>query len=144
MTDPKEELGERFNDRRADSRDSDSDESSDDEAGTNMSHSDTTDNTDSTGTTDNSYNTGNSSTTDNTSKPGPNPDPDSTRNRRQLAMYLPETKADQLNNLYDRLDGQSKIAGDGGIEKHADFMEALVEFAVDHEGELADRLGIEK
>ncbi|MYL17481.1 hypothetical protein GLW36_12610 [Halorubrum terrestre] len=144
MTDPKEELGERFNDRRADSRDSDSDESSDDEAGTNMSHSDTTDNTDSTGTTDNSYNTGNSSATDNTSKPGPNPDPDSTRNRRQLAMYLPETKADQLNNLYDRLDGQSKIAGDGGIEKHADFMEALVEFAVDHEGELADRLGIEK
>ena len=94
--------------------------------------------------TDNSHNTGNSDTADNTSKPGPNPDPDSTRNRRQLAMYLPETKADQLNNLYDRLDGQSKIAGDGGIEKHADFMEALVEFAVDHEGELADRLGIEK
>ena len=143
MTDPKDELGERFNDRRTDSR-NDSDESSDDEAGTNRGHSDTTDNTDSTGTTDNSYNTGNSSATDNTSKPGPNPDPDSTRNRRQLAMYLPETKADQLNNLYDRLDGQSKIAGDGGIEKHADFMEALVEFAVDHEGELADRLGIEK
>ena len=142
MTDPKDELGERFNDRRTDSR-NDSDESSDDEAGTNRGHSDTTDNTDSTGTTDNSYNTGNSSATDNTSKPGPNPDPDSTRNRRQLAMYLPETKADQLNNLYDRLDGQSKIAGDGGIEKHADFMEALAELAIEREDELADRLGIE-
>jgi len=144
MTDPKDELGERFNDRRADSRDNDSDESSDDEVGTNMSHSDTTDNTDNTGTTDNSYNTGNTDGSSNASKPGPNPDPDSTRNRRQIAMYLPEAKADQLNNLYDRLDGQSKIAGDGGIEKHADFMEALVEFAVDHEDELADRLGIEK
>jgi len=144
MTDPKDELGERFNDRRADSRDNDSDESSDDEVGTNMSHSDTTDNTDNTGTTDNSYNTGNTDGSSNASKPGPNPDPDSTRNRRQLAMYLPESKAEQLNNLYDRLDGQSKIAGDGGIEKHADFMEALVGLAVEHEDELADRLGIEE
>ena len=143
MTDPKEELGERFNDRRADSRENDSDESSDDEVGTNMSHSDTTDNTDNTGTTDNSYNTGNTDGSSNASKPGPNPDPDSTRNRRQIAMYLPEAKADQLNNLYDRLDGQSKIAGDGGIEKHADFMEALVELAIDREDELADRLEID-
>jgi hypothetical protein len=57
-------------------------------------------------------------------------------------MYLPESKADQLNDLYDRLDGQSKVAGDGGIEKHADFMETLVEFVIDHEDELADRLEI--
>ena len=144
MTDPKKELGERFNDRRADSGDKESDESSDGEAGDNMSHSDTTDNSNSTGTTNNSYNTSNSSSVGNTNKPGPNPDPDSTRNRRQLAMYLPEPKVEQLNNLYDRLDGQSKIAGDGGIEKHADFMEALVELAVDYEDELADRLGIEE
>lgn len=144
MTDPKEELGERFNDRRADSGDKESDESGDDEAGNNMSHSDTTNNPNSTDITDNSYNTDNSGGSGNTSKPGPNPDPDSTRNRRQLAMYLPESKAEQLNNLYDRLDGQSKIAGDGGIEKHADFMEALVGLAVEHEDELADRLGIEE
>ena len=144
MTDPKKELGERFNDRRADSGDKESDESGDDEAGDNMSYSDTTNNSNNTDTTDNSYNTGNSGSAGNASKPGPNPDPDSTRNRRQLAMYLPEPKAEQLNNLYDRLDGQSKIAGDGGIEKHADFMEALVELAVDHEDELADRLGIEE
>ncbi|MBP1923412.1 hypothetical protein J2751_002454 [Halorubrum alkaliphilum] len=144
MTDPKDELGARFDDRRADSGDNESDESGDDEAGDNMSHSDTTDNPNNTDTTDNSYNTGNTSSAGNASKPGPNPDPDSTRNRRQLAMYLPESKAEQLNNLYDRLDGQSKIAGEGGIEKHADFMEALVELAVDHEDELADRLGIEE
>ena len=144
MTDPKKELGERFNDRRADSGDRESDESGNDEAGDNMSHSDTADNPDNADTTDNSYNTVDSGNSGNASKPGPNPDPDSTRNRRQLAMYLPEPKAEQLNNLYDRLDGQSKIAGDGGIEKHADFMEALVELAVDYEDELADRLGIEE
>jgi len=57
-------------------------------------------------------------------------------------MYLPDEKADELNKLYERLDGRSKVAGDGAIEKHADFMEVLVEFAVEHEGELADRLGI--
>ena len=144
MTDPKDELGARFDDRRADSGDNESDESSDDEGSDNMSQSNTTDNADSTGTTDNSYNTGNSSNTDGTGKPGPDPNPDSTRNRRQVPMYLPESKADQLNNLYDRLDGQSKVAGDGGIEKHADFMETLVEFAIDHEDELADRLKIEE
>ena len=144
MTDPKKELGERFNDRRADSGDRESDESGNDEAGDNMSHSDTADNPDNADTTDNSYNTVDSGNSGNASKPGPNPDPDSTRNRRQLAMYLPEPKAEQLNNLYDRLDGKSKIAGEGGIEKHADFMEALVELAVDHEDELADKLRIEK
>ena len=143
MTDPKDELGARFDDRRADA-DDESDESGDDEGGDNMSQSDTADNSGSTGTTDNSHNTGNSSNTDGTGKPGPDPNPDSTRNRRQVPMYLPESKAGQLNDLYDRLDGQSKVAGDGGIEKHADFMETLVEFAIDHEDELADRLEIDE
>lgn len=142
MTDPKEELGARFENRRADSGDEEPEKSSEDEEGDSRSRSDTTNNADGTGTTDNSYNAGNSSNTDSTGKPGPDPNPDSTRNRRQVPMYLPEAKADQLNDLYDRLDGQSKVAGDGGIEKHADFMETLVEFAVDHEDALADRLEI--
>jgi dihydroorotate dehydrogenase len=58
-------------------------------------------------------------------------------------MYLPDEKATALNELYERIDARSKIAGDGGIEKHADFMEQLVEFAVAHESELADQLGVE-
>jgi len=148
MTDPKEELGARFENRRADSGDEELEKSSEDEEGDSISRSDTTNNADGTGTTDNSHNTGdsrntrNSSNTNSTGKPGPDPNPDSTRNRRQVPMYLPEAKADQLNDLYDRLDGQSKVAGDGGIEKHADFMETLVEFAVDHEDALAERLEI--
>ena len=58
-------------------------------------------------------------------------------------MYLPDEKANLLNGLYERLDGRSKVAGDGGIEKHKDFMEEVVEFAVEHEDELAERLDID-
>lgn len=124
MTDPKDELGARFDERRADT---DSDERTD--------HSRDTDNT---SVSDNTSDTG-----DVGSKPGPDRDESATRHRRQVPMYLPDAKADELNKLYERLDGRSKVAGDGGIEKHADFMEALVEFAVDHEDELVERLGIE-
>jgi len=127
MTDPKDELGARFNERRADTeRDKRTDQPSD---------------TDNTSATCNTNNTGN--TSDAGSKPGPDRDESATRHRRQVPMYLPDAKADELNKLYERLDGRSKVAGDGGIEKHADFMESLVDFAVKHEDELAQRLGIE-
>lgn len=105
---------------------------------------------------DNAHNTGNTEnmnttpdtsnaggTDDASSTPGPTKDPRSTRNRKQVPMYLPEEKVSELNGLYEQLDGRSKVAGDGGIEKHADFMEELVELAVDHEDQLAERLGIE-
>lgn len=129
MSDPKDELGQRFDDRRPDSDDKEE----------NMSQSDNSNNT---SESDNSNNTGNSGSTSN--KPGPDPNPSSTRNRRQVPMYLPDERADRLNSLYEQLDGRSKVAGEGGIEKHADFMEALVDFAIEHEDELADRLGIKK
>jgi len=58
-------------------------------------------------------------------------------------MYLPQSKANELNSLYERLDGRSKIAGDGGIEKHRDFMEELVDLAIEHEDELAERLDLD-
>ena len=120
MTDPKDELGERFDERRADTEKENNPDNSD-----NTGNSDVTSNASSTG-----------------SKPGPDRDDTATRHRRQVPMYLPDEKADELNRLYERLDGQSKVAGDGGIEKHADFMEVLVEFAVEHERELAEQLGV--
>ena len=127
MTDPKDELGQRFDERRADTeRDEGTDQSSD---------------SDNTSVSDNTGNTGNANEVG--SKPGPDRDESATRHRRQVPMYLPDAKADELNKLYERLDGRSKVAGDGGIEKHADFMVTLVEFAVEHEDELAERLGIE-
>ena len=149
MTDPKDELGARFDDRKADSTDEDSGSSD---------NIDNTDNTDSTNNSSNTAgsndansannmgNTGGTDNSDNTSnsnnKPGPNKDETATRHRRQVPMYLPDKKANTLNKLYERLDGRSKVAGEGAIEKHADFMEALVEFAADHEDDLAERLDI--
>lgn len=138
MSDPKDELGARFDDRRPDSDDKE-DTMSQPESSRDSSVSDDS------GVSDNSNNTGNSSNSDNTgNKPGPDPNPNSTRNRRQVPMYLPDEKANNLNSLYEQLDGRSKVAGEGGIEKHADFMEALVDFAIEHEDELAGRLGIKK
>jgi len=125
MTDPKDELGARFDERRADTE---KDEG-------------TADPNDTDNTSD-SHNTGN--TGDAGSKPGPDRDESATRHRRQVPMYLPDAKADELDKLYERLDGRSKVAGEGGIEKHADFMMTLVEFAIEHEDELAERLGMDR
>jgi hypothetical protein len=133
MTDPKNELGARFDQRRPDGEeDSEGDEKESVESGK--------DNSNNTGNTNNSSVADSSS--DSGSKPGPDPDENATRHRRQVPMYLPEEKADSLNGLYERLDGRSKVDGNGGIEKHADFMEEVVELAVDNEDELADRLGL--
>ncbi len=129
MSDPKDELGQRFDDRRPDSDDKEE----------NMSQSNNT--RDSSVSDDSNVKDNSNNTSD---KPGPDPNPNSTRNRRQVPMYLPDEKADSLNSLYEQLDGRSKVAGEGGIEKHADFMEALVDFAIENEDELAARLGIKK
>jgi len=144
MTDPKDELGARFDDRRADSEDTDADNSSSSDdvnnAG-NAGNADTTENnSDNTSNAGSSGNTGDAGDTSN--KPGPDKDETATRHRRQVPMYLPDEKASEFNKLYERLDGRSKVAGEGAIEKHADFMEALVEFAIDHEDDLAERLDI--
>ena len=137
MSDPKDELGARFDERRADKK---KDDKTDD-----ANNQDNMSNTSSTDNADNSHNTGGTSNSDNTgSKPGPDRDSNATRHKRQVPMYLPDQKAAQLNNLYERLDGRSKVAGNGAIEKHADFMEALVEFVVEHEDDLASRLEVEK
>jgi len=119
MTDPQNELAERFEERSSVTDNSDS-----------------TDNMSDAGDANNASNTG--------SKPGPEPDDDATRNRKQVPMYLSEERADLINGLYERLDGRSKVAGDGGIEKHRDFMSAVVELAVENEDELADRLDIQQ
>ena len=135
MSDPKDELGARFDNRRPDR----------DNKEENESQSDNTRSTDDSGDSSNQDNPNDAANSSNTSnKPGPDPNPNSTRNRRQVPMYLPDEKAASLNSLYEQLDGRSKVAGEGGIEKHADFMEALVDFAIEHEDELAARLGIKK
>jgi len=146
MTDPKDELGARFNERRADSEDDETNSPSgtdDIDNSDNTGNSDNTNNTNNSNNTDDSDNSNDSNNSSNTgNKPGPNKDETATRHRRQVPMYLPDKKANELNKLYERLDGRSKVAGEGAIEKHADFMEALVEFVTDNEEDLAERLDI--
>jgi hypothetical protein len=126
MSDPKDELGARFGDRKPGEKKPKDD--------TDKPHN--TDNTDNMQTT--------SDTSDAGSKPGPDRDEDATRHRRQVPMYLSDERAEELNNLYEQLDARSKIAGNGGIEKHRDFMAELVDFAIEHEDDLAERLKIEE
>ena len=149
MSDPKDELRARF-DEQADTDDQPAAAPADtDTTENNSNNTQHTTNTNNPSNPNNSNDSGNTSnttsdteTTDDTT-PGPARDTTATRHRRQVPMYLPDEKAESLNNLYERIDARSKIAGDGGIEKHADFMEQLVEFAVAHESELANGLGVE-
>lgn len=55
-----------------------------------------------------------------------------TRERTQYVMYLPDDLQDDLNSLYEQYNGQSLINGDGGIEKHKDFLEGIVRAGLDH------------
>ena len=149
MSDAKDELRARFDEQ------ADTDKTSVDADDTGDSgDTDSSGNPSNTGNSNNSSNTSGSSSTSNSrsaettteptaTSPGPSKDATATRHRRQVPMYLPDEKAAALNDLYERIDARSKIAGDGGIEKHADFMEQLVEFAIAHESELADQLGVE-
>jgi len=96
MSDPKDELGARFGDRKPGEKKPKDD--------TDKPHN--TDNTDNMQTT--------SDTSDAGSKPGPDRDEDATRHRRQVPMYLSDERAEELNNLYEQLDARSKIAGTVG------------------------------
>lgn len=157
MSDPKDELRARFDEQ------ADADETpTETDTTTNSGSVEQSNNSGNSNNTGNVNNPNNSSTTENThntdnpgdssgtetppsteTTPGPSKDTTATRHRRQIPMYLPEEKATALNDLYERIDARSKIAGDGGIEKHADFMEQLVEFAIENESELAAQLGVE-
>ena len=154
MSDPKDELRARFDEQAdtdeppADADNTENSEHTDNSSNpSNASNSSAASNSDNPTNTEYTSSTSDSrsaSTTESTAtSPGPSKDATATRHRRQVPMYLPDEKATALNDLYERIDARSKIAGNGGIEKHADFMEQLVEFAIDNESELADRLGVE-
>lgn len=68
---------------------------------------------------------------------------DTTRTRSQYAMYLPDALQEELDGLYDQYNGQSLIEGDGGIEKHKDFLEGVVRAGLDHP-ELDDYVGVQR
>ena len=96
--DPKDELRARFEEHDT-PNESETDQTSEtdntrDAANTdNMSDPSNTHNTGSTGNTNGAGSTG--------TQPGPERDPDSTRNRKQVAFYLSEETRERLSKRYD-------------------------------------------
>jgi len=87
---------------------------------------------------DNVSNTGSASS----SSPGPDPDPDASRNRERVYMAIGSGRAEDLNKMYERFDGLSKLADEGGLEKHSEFWVGVADFVLDHEDELRERLDV--
>ncbi|WP_129115409.1 hypothetical protein [Halegenticoccus tardaugens] len=65
----------------------------------------------------------------------------SVRERKQVAMYLPDDLREEIQRAYDELDAKSKLAGNGGIEKHKDFFEGFVRAALQNE-DLPEFVGV--
>lgn len=65
------------------------------------------------------------------------------RNRKQVAMLVPKEQREALHDFYDELDARAKLAGEGGLKKHAEFYEELVDFVLDRREEFAKELEIE-
>lgn len=79
-------------------------------------------------TTDQTEDTGHTDTTDDgggTSADG------STRSRSQYPMYLSDDLQEELNDTFDRFNAQRTLDGDGSVEKHKDFLEAVVREGLD-------------
>lgn len=129
--DGQNELGKRFEDRVSSEPPSSGSDSS------NTSSTGESNNTSSASDSGNSNNSNNAS-----SSPGPDPDPNASRNRERIYMAVGSDRADSLNEMYEQFDARSKLAGQGGIEKHRDFWAAAAELLIDYEDELADRLDI--
>lgn len=68
---------------------------------------------------------------------------EATRTRSQYAMYLPDGLQEELDGLYDQYNGQSLIDGEGGIEKHKDFLEGVIRAGLDHP-ELDSYVGVRR
>lgn len=71
---------------------------------------------------DSASNSDNSDNPSNASSPGSDPDPNASRNRERIYMAVVSDRANALNGLYERFDARSKLAGQGGIEIHRDFL----------------------
>ncbi|WP_266080806.1 hypothetical protein [Haladaptatus caseinilyticus] len=146
QVDKNEELSDRFSTRSKPKSDTEDAEDTDDEKNTgdtgsvdSTGHTGDTDGKDDTsgkGDIDDPKDTGDTGSTgeiNGTSHSGHTGDTDSTRNRTQYVMYLPDDLQQELNDLYDQYNGQSLVNGNGGIEKHKDFLEGLVRAGLDNE-----------
>lgn len=151
-----EELGDRFSTRSRPKGDQEDDDDVTDEGDTedtqHTENTDTVDNTGGTGHTSGSSDqgdTGDTGHTPDSDDQGDTPQADSigdegtTRNRSQYVFYLPQNLQEELDRLYDQYNGQSLIEGEGGIEKHKDFLEGLVRAGLNNP-DLDDYIGVKR
>lgn len=88
----------------------------------------------STGSSDDAGNSGNTGTTSEGSRPGPDPDPTSTRSTRtKYPIYLTETFQEELNQRYKRMNAQRIMDDEPEIEKHKHFLEAVLRAGLDRD-----------
>lgn len=79
-------------------------------------------------TTDQTEDTGHTDTTDD----GGGTSADRrTRSRSQYPMYLSDDLQEELNDTFDRFNAQRTLDGEGSVEKHKDFLEAVVREGLD-------------
>ena len=163
QVDKNEELSDRFSTRSKpkkntdstdDAKDTDDEGETDDVKDTeDTSHTDNTGGKENTGDTGGMGGTGHTGDTDDqgvvedpqdtgdTGHAGHTDNTGSTRNRTQYVMYLPDDLQKELNDLYDQYNGQSLINGNGGIEKHKDFLEGLVRAGLNND-DLDEYIGV--
>lgn len=68
---------------------------------------------------------------------------DAARNRKQLAMLLPEEQRESLNKLYERINAKRTLEDLPQLEKNKDFYEEIADFVLEHEDELAERFDVD-
>lgn len=79
--------------------------------------------------TDQTDDTGHTDTTD--AGGGMSGQSGSTRSRSQYPMYLSDDLQEELNDTFDRFNAQRTLDGEGSVEKHKDFLEAVVREGLD-------------
>lgn len=62
-------------------------------------------------------------------------DTESTRSRSQYPMYLSDALQDELNTTFKRFNAQRTLDDEPEVEKHKDFLEAIVSAGLDAEWE---------
>jgi hypothetical protein len=60
---------------------------------------------------------------------------DTTRSRSQYAMYLPDELQAELDDVFERVNAQRVIDGEAKLEKHKDFLTAVVRAGLDADWE---------
>lgn len=80
---------------------------------------------------DQTQDTGDTDTTEETNTTQETSETESTRSRSQYPMYLNDDLQDELNTTFERFNAQRTLDDEPTVEKHKDFLEAIVSAGLD-------------